>query len=149
MTSVGRRVAAVSVVLTATLLGVGCSDDHPRPITAPAKDTALAEMSAISPPPGFVRESDPCADGYICFHSASGAAMTAAGYKRVSGAFGVKLTDAQCDSMPTANDGRTIQNCTAFGRYGRWGVAALLTVRRSDASHAETDVDYAPTRDFG
>jgi len=75
--------------------------------------------------------------------------MTAADYKRMGQEFGVKLTNAQCDPMITAANGRATQNCTAYGRYGRWGVVALLMVKRTDASHGETDVAYAPERDFG
>lgn len=144
----GRYLVAASVALTA-LLAVACSDDHSTPITPAATKTALSQMRAIPAPAGFVRGSDPCAEGYVCFHSATGPAMTAADYRRLSNEFGVKLTDAQCDRMLTAANGRATQNCTASGRYGRWGVAALLTVKRTDASHGETDLGYAPARDFG
>lgn len=144
----GRYSVTVSVALTA-LLAVACSDNHSTPITPAATKTALSQMGAIPAPAGFVRGTDPCTNGYVCFHSATGTAMTAADYKRLSIEFGVKLTDAQCDPMLAASNGRATQNCTGYGRYGRWGVAALLTVKRSDASHSETDVGYAPARDFG
>jgi hypothetical protein len=136
-------------MLAALLFAGGCAADHSTPITPAATKTALGQMSAIAAPAGFVRGSDPCPDGYICFHSTSGVAVTAADYNRLSTEFGVQLAGTHCDPMIAANTGPAVQTCLAYGRYGRWGVAATLTVRRADASNSETDVDYVPVRDYG
>jgi hypothetical protein len=143
----GRQSVAVPLALIG-LLAVGCSTGHSTPITPAAKTTALSQLGAIPAPAGFVHGSDPCTDGYVCFHSATGAAVTEADYKRLSSEFGVRLTGAHCDPMVAANNGPAIQTCLAYGRYRGWGVAALLTVRRIDAGHSETDVAYAPVREF-
>ncbi|MCU1624852.1 MAG: hypothetical protein JWL79_3697 [Frankiales bacterium] len=141
-----NRLVLGGVLLAAVAVG-GCSGVHSRPLSSSEQQRALVDLrEGLSIPSGFTQSTDACPDQYICFASATAAALTSAEYGRLLKTFRVTLSEGHCDQMLPGRSGNAVQQCDGYGSFDGYGLASILTMTRSAKLGDATTVSFAPAR---